>query len=237
MVTTTSEASAEVLKLTSQKMIDVIYDTFETINEVLSSAKIEYTIFGGTMLGSYRHGGLIPWDDDGDIAIQRKDEQRLVALIEMFADRGFVLDVEPLFGYRVWHPHRTILQVRYQLYVPFVDIFLIDTESDGYVYITEKAKEMFPAEPLPFGCFERLVNVPFGHLTLRGLNSDDAQDYLDKNYGTDWNQVAWRDYDHTTGNILPKICVALDQPDLLRPALHSQHTEFKRHNDQPSVPS
>ncbi|CAF3524559.1 unnamed protein product [Rotaria sp. Silwood1] len=227
MASTELMISEKVLRLTSQEMVDVIYDTLEVVDEILRSAKIEYTLFCGTMLGSQRHGGLIPWDDDGDIAILRNDEQKLLTLKETFANRGLILGVEPLFGYRVWDPRRTVFQVRHQLYVPFVDIFLIDTDVNQYIYITEEAKKMFPYEPLPFGCFQRLVDVPFGHLTLRGLNSDDTQQHLNENFGSDWNQVAWRDYDHLTGEILPKICIALDDPNLLRPALHSQHNDIK----------
>ncbi|UJR12430.1 hypothetical protein I4U23_016606 [Adineta vaga] len=199
-------------------MVDVIYDTLEIIDEILRNANIKYVIFGGTMLGSQRHGGLIPWDDDADIAIHRNDEEKL----------SRIFDIEPLFGYRVWDPRRTVLQVRYQLYAPFVDIFLIDIKDNRYVYITEKAIEMFPGEPLPFDCFDRLIDVPFGHLTLCCLNADDTQRYLNETYGSDWNKIAWRDYDHLTGDILPKICIPLDRPELLQPTLHSQHTEIKR---------
>ncbi|CAF1554254.1 unnamed protein product [Didymodactylos carnosus] len=76
----------EVLKITSQAMVDVIYDTLATMHDLLTGANINYTIFGGTMLGSKRHGGLIPWDDDADIAIEVKDEQKLLALTEAFAN-------------------------------------------------------------------------------------------------------------------------------------------------------
>lgn len=46
--------------------------------EVCTQYGLSYRIMGGTLLGSVRHKGFIPWDNDIDIAMPRKDFNRLL---------------------------------------------------------------------------------------------------------------------------------------------------------------
>ena len=66
----------------------------------------------------------------------------------------------------------------------------------------------------------RLINVPFGHLMLRGLSSTDVQQHLDENYGKDWPCVAWREYDHYYYKGVSNACIKLHDENERRPVQH-----------------
>ena len=62
--------------------IQLLYvELLRFIDNVCNKYGIEYWIDYGTLLGAYRHGGFIPWDDDLDISIMRKDYEKLIEIL------------------------------------------------------------------------------------------------------------------------------------------------------------
>lgn len=52
------------------------------ITDFLDSENLEYFITSGTLIGAVRHKGFIPWDDDFDIGLMRKDYERLKEILK-----------------------------------------------------------------------------------------------------------------------------------------------------------
>lgn len=56
-----------------------ILENMKVVHERFVCNGIRYYMISGSLLGSVRHGGFIPWDDDFDIAVPRPDYERLIA--------------------------------------------------------------------------------------------------------------------------------------------------------------
>lgn len=65
-------------KLTNEEIKLELCYMLKNVSDYLIANNIKYSIMSGTMLGAVRHGGFIPWDDDIDIAILRKDYDILI---------------------------------------------------------------------------------------------------------------------------------------------------------------
>ena len=57
-------------------MLDIMVE----IDRIARKHDIKYILDGGTLLGCIRHQGFIPWDDDMDIALTRKEYNKLKAV-------------------------------------------------------------------------------------------------------------------------------------------------------------
>ena len=55
-----------------------LYSLLSEFDRVCRELDIPYILFAGTMLGAVRHQGFIPWDDDLDVILLRKDYERLM---------------------------------------------------------------------------------------------------------------------------------------------------------------
>lgn len=56
-------------------------EILSTFAELCNNNNLKYFLVYGTLLGAIRHKGYIPWDDDIDVAMPRKDYEKFVSCI------------------------------------------------------------------------------------------------------------------------------------------------------------
>lgn len=120
----------------------VLTDMLTDITSVCESENIPFTLGGGTCLGAIRHRGFIPWDDDVDINMTRKDFERFSkAFSHLFSDKYWIHQCGVTSNYELAFPRvrrkGTVVRSRedydFDECGAYIDIFLIDNVPDNLV--------------------------------------------------------------------------------------------------------
>lgn len=74
------------VRMLQLKLLEIIKE----IDRVCKKNNIKYHLAGGSCLGAVRHHGFIPWDDDMDIAMTRKEYKKFIKALDKDLDSKFV---------------------------------------------------------------------------------------------------------------------------------------------------
>ena len=67
-------------------------EVLEDVAEVCENHNIRYFADAGTLIGTIRHGGFIPWDDDLDIVMMREDYEEFLKYADELPDNYRILN-------------------------------------------------------------------------------------------------------------------------------------------------
>lgn len=109
----------------------------DVVDSFCRENNIDYWLDSGTLLGAIRHGGYIPWDDDIDIGMLRKDYDSFLKTFNKKNERYKVYSVEN--NKKFPYPFGKVLDTNTILYEPNeqgvrlavnIDIFVYDNAPD-----------------------------------------------------------------------------------------------------------
>lgn len=81
-----------------QKLQGALYETLSEVDRICKKYGIRYFVTGGTAIGAYFWGKILPWDDDVDVGMMRPDYERFAEVAQKEMGERFFLqtpDTEP----------------------------------------------------------------------------------------------------------------------------------------------
>ena len=140
---------------------ETLKDLLQVVVGGFNNNNITFFIVGGTLLGSYRHHGMIPWDDDLDIYIPSAQFDRATMVLSQYKDYAYH---ESYFKYTFYSRNRSKLGADRSFSFPFIDL-LFYSEDAKIIWETRYHWYRFPKEYKKSSIFP-LTTRPFWGMTL-----------------------------------------------------------------------
>lgn len=136
------------MQLSLKEMQNMELDMLILLDNFMTKYRLRYYLIGGSMLGAVRHKGFIPWDDDIDIGMPRKDFERLLTLSKKLP--------EPLSlkFYRVTYPYIYNFAKVENTKTRLIETSVRHLNIESGVYI-----DVFPLDGVPEGNFTKKTHL------------------------------------------------------------------------------
>ena len=136
-------------------------DLMKALTNTLDESNITYFIAAGTLLGSWRHHDIIPWDDDMDIYVAEKERHAITMALEKLQPDYMLVYHGKRFKFHSKRSREIGIQRQHW---PFVDVNLYFENAThiwdvdlGFAHFYPK-NQVFPTHKRPLG--ELKLNAP-----------------------------------------------------------------------------
>ncbi|XP_041370011.1 uncharacterized protein LOC121383960 [Gigantopelta aegis] len=97
----------------------------------MEAARVTYFLYAGSLLGSYRHHGIVPWDDDVDVLVPF-GQQKALHLALSGQEPFFFLDTSMRIRWKFYSSHCESIKTKSWKW-PFLDISFYK-ENDTHIW-------------------------------------------------------------------------------------------------------
>ena len=159
-----------------RKLQLVELEILKKVINICDDNNITYYISGGTYLGAVRHKGFIPWDDDIDIAMPRKDYEKFLKIMRLKERKDLVLSTYEDTTEGVYYPAKIKnpdLKVvsssgkNNQIWSAWIDVFPLDgMPNNKIISKIHQFHLLYLRARLKFTCFDNQVNLKDKHRPL-----------------------------------------------------------------------
>lgn len=141
----------------------IFLDLIDAFNAAMKNANISYFLYGGSLVGSWRHHGMVPWDDDMDVGMLYDDQQAVIAALKTLAP-NFEYKFRPKYAIKFFSRNsRNVAPWPWKW--PFIDVSFV-LQNDTHIIESDKnfpeykypKEEVFPLRKRPYE--GRMLPVP-----------------------------------------------------------------------------
>lgn len=143
-----------------------------TLTRTLDIFNFTYFLACGTLIGAFRHHGVVPWDDDADLLLKASEWPLAREVLSCVPD--FSLNMGSDYMWKFWWVKSKLWRDESLIRFPYIDIFLYNEDDDHIWPLTIWMKTdvlwrkslVYPPARLPFeGYFVSVPRDPAGVLT------------------------------------------------------------------------
>ncbi len=134
----------------------VLLRCYTDVAEVCKKYDIQVMLGGGSCLGAIRHKGFIPWDDDFDINMPRKDYERFKKIFDKELGDKYILDA-PNYSKSTSNRFPKVLVKGTRL----IELGMTENEEFGMIKI-----DIFTAESIPNNPIIRMIKGYYCNLIM-----------------------------------------------------------------------